>query len=312
MKLLLILIMVLSLTGCGKTELEKKQDYVKEHFYEIFSQYNIVEDGIYIVSANEKYGLMNSNDGTIYQEVEYDKMQKIDGDNVLAAKDYKYVIMSKTGKVKKELGYYDNIRAYHNGEAPRLLTYSDGYYTLLDGTGELITDFGQFDHLALDTALNDRFVIQRGTLFTIINEQGNQISNLGRYDELIPDFENGKFIGVKGNKKGIIKDNGVTVVQFACDDIWKAEKNGLYVLVQGNLMGVADKDGKIIIPVKYAGIDSYQKVFVIKDGDKYGFCDLEGNFLTECEYDGVSDIKSDKESFTCTVQKDGEFFNLSL
>lgn len=304
--------MIFSLTGCGKTELEKKQEYVKKNFYEIFSQYNIVADGIYIVSANEKFGLVNSNDGTIYAEAEYDKMQKIDGDNVLSAKDYKYVIMSKTGDVKRELGYYDNIRVYHNGEQPRLLTYTAGYYTLLDGSGELITDFGQFDHLALDTSKNDRFVIQRGTLFTIINEEGNQISNLGRYDELVPDFENEKFIGIKGNKKGIIKNNGVTVVQFTCDDIWKAEKNGLYVLVRDNLMGVADADGKIIIPIKFTGIDSYEKIFIVKENDKYGFCDLEGNLLTECVYEAPTDIKSDKETFTCKVQKDGKIFELSL
>lgn len=311
MRFLWILVLVLALSGCGKTEAQKKQEYIRHNFYEIFTQYNVVEDGIYIVSASEKFGLVNSNDGTIYAEVEYDKMQKIDDNDILASKDGQYVIMSKHGDIKTTLGEYENIRSYKNGEELRLLTYNGGYYTLLSGDGQLITDFGQFDHLSLDTKNNDRFVIQRGTLYTIINEQGDQIANLGRYDGLIPDFENGKFICIKGDKKGIIKDNGVTVLPFSYDDIWKSGKNGLYILNKNHLFGVANLDGKIIMPVDFTGIEGYETVFVTKYGELYGIYDLQGNELLPCQYEKPTEVVSNSKEFSCYVLKDGNSYKIT-
>lgn len=311
MRFILILVLVICLSGCGKTEAQKKQDYIVQNFYEMFTQYNVVEDGIYIVSANEKFGLVNSHDGTVYAEVEYEKMEKLNNNDVLASKNGQYVIMSKHGDIKTVIGEYENIRSYYKNDELRLLTYNGGYYTLLDKEGQLITDFGQFDHLSLDTKHNDRFVIQRGTLYTIINEQGNQITNLGRYDGLIPDFDNGKFIGIKGDKKGIINDSGVTVVQFSYDDIWKSGKNGLYILNKNHKFGVANLDCKIIMPVDFSGIEGYETVFITKYGELYGIYDLHGNELLPCQYEKPTQIVSNAKEFSCYVLKDGQTYKIT-
>ncbi len=296
MKKILLLVIVATLVLCGC--MQTKEEYMVKNFYDLFSRYNVVKDGIYIVEKDEVYSVVNSLTGEVYIDGGYLKIEKITDESLLAKNDTGYHIIAPTGEAIKDLGEYQNIRLYNNADMPRLLTYNEGYYTLLDGEGELIGDYGIFDHLELNTKTNDCFVIQRGSLYTVINEKGNQIANLGRYEELVPAFNNDAYIVMRNGKKGVINSRGSFVIQPSYHNIWVMNKNGCYALNTEDSFGVADTKGKVIVPVKYDGIEGYKFAFVaVKDG-LYGAFDIAGKEILPCESKEVTDIKETETEFT--------------
>lgn len=308
-RLAVIVFMIILLCACGgKTE----QELIVENFYQAYSGYNVIENGVYIVEKDGLFAIINSLTGEVYCDFLYDRMEKISNEKILAAKEGKFSIVSQKGRTICDLGNYGNVRLYYNEEQPRLLTYNDGYYTLLDENGELIGDYGTFDHLELNTKTNDQFVIQRGTLYTVINEKGNQIANLGRFDELKSEFENDAYIVTKGGKKGVINHRGVSVIQSKYDNIWKLNKNSCYVLNSGDKFGVANQKGKTIISVGYDGIDGYEQVIIVSKDDKYGVFGIDGTQYAACEYNQPYDINEKDGAFTCMLSKEEKVFKLTV
>jgi len=117
-KLIVTLFVLLMLTACGgKTE----QELIKENFYQAYSGYNIIENGVYIVEKDGLFGIINSQTGEVYSNFVHDRMEKIDNEKILAAKDGQYSIISPYGKEICHLGNYGNIRLYYNENSPRLL-----------------------------------------------------------------------------------------------------------------------------------------------------------------------------------------------
>lgn len=298
----------LMLCGCGQTP----QDYVKENFYDLYSKYNVIKDGVYIVENDGVFSVVNSLTGDVYVDGGYSRMEKLNETKLLAANGMAYSIISPNGEMLVDLGEYENIRLYKNGDEPRLLTYNAGYYTLLDQNGDVIGDYGEFDHLELNTKTNDRFVIQRGTLYTVINEQGNQIANLGRFEQLVPVFENDAYIVLRNGKKGVINNNGAFIIQPSYHDIWCMNKNGCYAVNVDDSFGVADKNGRVIIPVKYDGIEGYKMAFVaVKDG-LYGVFDSNGKEVLPCEYEKTDKISETETEFSACFVKNGAEYTVTV
>lgn len=307
-KILAIIFVIVLLCGCSLTQ----EDYIKKNFYDLFSQYNVIKDGVYIVESDGMYSVINSISGEVYVDKMYSRLEKITDEKLLAANDFKYEIIAPTGEVIKNIGNFENIRLYKNGDQPRLLTYNKGYYTLLDENGETIGDYGIFDHLELNTKTNDCFVIQRGSLFTVINEKGNQIANLGRYEELVPVFENESYIVMRNGKKGVINSRGAFVIQPSYHNIWKMNKNGYYALNTQDSFGVANTSGKVIVPVKFDGVEGYKHAVVVTKDSKYGIYDLQGNEILPCEYNQPTDVTENNNEFYANFLKDQNLYGVTV
>lgn len=300
-KIVLIICALLTLSGCSAA----KKEEVKTHdFYSIYENYNVVGNGIYIVGKNKKFGIADSKSGKVYLDLDYDRLEKIDENRVLAAKDGHFSLLSSIGALLKDLGDYGNIRIYRNGNEIRLLTYNDDYYTLLSADGSLITDLGKFDELMLDYVSNDRYVIKRGTLYTVIDENGDKISNLGRYDVLTPVFETNAYIVSSGGKKGVINPNGVTVISITHEDLWKAKKNSCFVVSDGGKLGAYASNGTQIIKPEYEGLEGHERCFAATKDGKVGIIAVDGTVLAPCEYTDLNVVKSDNAEFSGTMNKD--------
>ncbi len=307
-RIFIAVFLLLLLTACGgKTE----QELIKENFYQAYSGYNVIENGVYIVEKDGLFAIINSETGEVYSDFLYDRMEKISNEKILAAKSGQYSIISPKGKEICQLGNYGNVRLYYNDDTPRFLTYNDGYYTLLDENGETIGDYGTFDHLELNTVTNDRFVIQRGTLYTVINEKGNQIANLGRYDELVPEFENDSYIVTRSGKKGVINHRGAAIIQLKYDNIWKLNKNTCYVLNSGDKFGAASIKGKIVLPVEFDGVEGYENVLVASKDGYYGVFGTDGREYAACEYNEPYEVKETDGVFKCKLTKDKKVFEIT-
>ena len=183
---------------------------------------------------------------------------------------------------------------------------------MLDENGGIIGDYGTFDHLELNTVSYDRFVIQRGTLYTVINEKGNQLANLGRYDELVPEFENEAYIVTRSSKKGVINHRGSAIIPLKYDNIWKLNKNTCYIVNSGDKFGAANSKGKLILPIIFDGIEGYERVLIASKDGVYGVYGTDGMEYAACEYNEPYEVKDKDGVFKCMLSKDEKVFEITV
>lgn len=96
------------------------------------------------------------------------------------------------------------------------------------------------------------------------------------------------FINILGQE--VIKGNFIDVINF---------KIGISFVEKGNMYGVINRSGNIIVPIEYAHISyaSEDILIVCKEIDgykKYGYIKITGEKITECIYDSASSIFNDK------------------
>jgi len=110
-------------------------------------------------------------------------------------------------------------------------------------------------------------------------------------------------------KKGMINGSGKIVIPPSYDEI-QVVGESLYSAKKEGKWGYIDKDGNIIIELKYQAtqpkVDTSQeyiqeavrypsgKYIVVKLNDKYGLIDLKGNEVLPTEYDFISDVVEGK------------------
>ena len=104
------------------------------------------------------------------------------------------------------------------------------------------------------------------------------------------------------NKMGIIGNDGITKVRLEYDNIVELDKNlGLYLVTSNNRQGVVNSNGKIIVYQDYDQIGLPNTIndtnvtnrYILLDNcipvqrnGKWGLIDINGNELTQIEYDG--------------------------
>ena len=104
------------------------------------------------------------------------------------------------------------------------------------------------------------------------------------------------------NKMGIIGNDGITKVRLEYDNIVELDKNlGLYLVTSNNRQGVVNSNGKIIVYQDYDQIGLPNTIndtnvtnrYILLDNcipvqrnGKWGLIDINGNELTQSEYDG--------------------------
>jgi hypothetical protein len=98
----------------------------------------------------------------------------------------------------------------------------------------------------------------------------------------------------EGNKMGWLNEKGEEVLPPIYENIQEA---GDYVKLKLDAMkGVADKQGKIILPLEYEWIDNINdesRVWRVQKAGKWGLIDVEANkFLLPLEYEQITDFRN--------------------
>lgn len=217
----------------------------------------------------------------------------VDGKAYFIVKDYRNGrnccgVYDSNGKVLAECKYKDvsveniiSVRSF------------DDKYGAIDLTGKIILDCSSVTMV----------------FCSVKTESGLYYSDFNIGGEYIADFN------AKGGKYGLIMSNPWRVsIPAKYDDIVSCYGCDYFRVneggnndgkdCKGGKWGVVDKDGKVLIPIKYDEIDKNveAELFTVKQNGKWGVADCSGRVVVPIEYDAPVIFKNDVAS----VKKDGE------
>ncbi len=98
----------------------------------------------------------------------------------------------------------------------------------------------------------------------------------------------GTAISYKGNKYGLIGENGETVLRYAYEEISNFDNPLIYKLTQNHRCGLADSKGDMITQIAYNEIRYMSPDEIhIRQGRKWGMCDIKGTIIVPVLYEEV-------------------------
>lgn len=181
-------------------------------------------------------------------------------------KDGKYGLINFAGKeITKPI--YEEIDSlpYKEGE---LLVKQDGKYGVINIKGNKIVEI-IYDKIAVDEYYTDEnrykyagyivsLTTQEGYRYGYLNFKGEEVLN-PEYNELtrvteIQENENAYLICAKNGRYGIMK-NQETIISNEYQSIRYDTTNQVFVVERSKKYGIANKEGKLIVPVQYNQID---------------------------------------------------------
>ncbi len=118
-----------------------------------------------------------------------------------------------------------------------------------------------------------------------LKELSKSISN---YDDVFP-FKEGLAVVCKNNKLGVIDKYGKEIVPLKYDfHLTLGYKNGFLIIKKDEKYGIIDKKGKEIVPCTYDRIEDFSEGMAeVQRDDKYGFIDEGGKEVIPCSYQSV-------------------------
>lgn len=233
------------------------------------------EKGVFVCYQRDNTQILNERKEEIltqYSDIQPIRLKNIASDlmyekSVLKySKDGKYGLIDFNGKeIVKPI--YDEIDSlsYKEGE---LLVKQDEKYGVINIKGNKIVEI-EYNKIAVDEYYTDEnhykyagyivsITTQEGYRYGYLNNKGKEILK-AEYNDIvrvteIQDEENCYLICAKNGKYGIIQ-NGKQILENEYQSIRYDNTNKVFVIEKSKKYGIANLDGKIIVPVQYNQID---------------------------------------------------------
>ena len=252
--------------------------------------YESIEDfsnGYYIVKKEGKYGAVDPRNRLVIP-FKYDSINTL-CNGLLAVKDsetQQFQVISNFGNVVLPFRVE---KVYANGIMVKreFVNLTRNYY-LYNTKGEKLNndpyiDVSQFTY-------HKYYMENRKITFKEEDSSINDYNNPVTKNYIIVATTKG--IGLMNRLGNIIIPTNYESIEFLGDDYFKVCKNGKY--------GIYDQKGSIILPVMYGFIGKFinqvapfaYEYYYVEEynedyGTKYGFINLSGNVVKECEYEGI-------------------------
>ena len=98
----------------------------------------------------------------------------------------------------------------------------------------------------------------------------------------------GSAIAYRGGKFGIVNSNGEVLLKFSYDAISNHDNNSLYKITYNHKYGLADSRGKMLTDVIYTEITYESPACIyLESGNLKGMCDIGGNVIIPVYYDDI-------------------------
>ncbi len=283
----------------------------------------------FITSVNGKYGFIKNSKTVLendYREIRYDKTNNI----LIAQKDSNFGVFDLTGKNIIPIDY-DTILI--GGEY--INAYKGEDIIIFNKNGQTITT----EDSSKEQVSNDySIVIDKDNNYNIVDRNNRVL--LGNSYTYLEYFKDDMFIVTDNTKTGVIRANGQIVVPIEYSTIQKIDgANCLQAtVIENNETSIINSAGKIQNSMKMSTLikeDNYIKilsdsdvkyytlegnettyknlvpnnnVYAIKQNDKWGFADSQGNIVVNCEYDFVTEQNGNFVG----VKKDGKWGILNI
>lgn len=137
--------------------------------------------------------------------------------------------------------------------------------------------------------------IEMYTLNYLVGYYSNVVINYG-YNSIHEDFENkktildGMLVVKKDEKYGVIDTNGNSILDTKYDDIDYLRHTGDFLVNSNGKVGIISKNKQTKVSVAYDDIelmDSTSNLYKIKQNNKFGVIDINGNIKIYPEYDAI-------------------------
>lgn len=301
-----------------------KGDILVEAIYDNIKIPNPEKD-VFICEKENKVTILNEKEEEILTQ--YEEVNPISINGIVSNLPYekrvlkykengKYGLIDYTGKVIVK-AIYEEIEGLENKES-ELIVKKDGKYGVINDRGvKLISE--EYDGIVADGYYTEEnkyalsgYVISNktnnGYRYGYLNYKLEKILKT-EYNELsrvleISDGQDVYIIASKNGKFGVTKNNK-TLINYDYQDIEYDANNNLFKLQRNLQFGVADINGKSILPVKYKELE-FKGVYIqaLENGkEDYTYFNSKGNEIKEPKYTSV--LKTSENNYYITINKEG-------
>ena len=270
-----------------------KQLILEPIYLEIRAMGNSYTDGYVVKDENEKYGIIGQSKKFII-EPQYDSIKNVFGDSKYVVElEKKTFVIDKDNNTLFELKTGEDIVSIHNDE---FVVSNNKKYGIINSKREEIIE-PKYDYL--EYAYGDYYIAANKKSCGIIDASGNEqvpfsyTSISYRKDGSFFECENKDFTTDIYDGKCEYKLTG-TISEV------NSEKAYIRIRVEDEYkyynFSFEEKTNKDVL--------SNNTLFLVKENDKYGYVNKDGEKIVECIYDDATE--QNKYGF-CAVQKDGKW-----
>lgn len=260
--------------------------------------------GMAIVKENKKWGLIDIHNNVILKNI-YDTIQLISHLACLKFKlNNKYGIVYYNGKILFDTTY-SNIYQLWNTLNYFLVTNNQNKYAVIDTNGKMLSEY-LYDKIEAFTENFELlyFLVQIKDKFGIYDKNFNEIIPIV-YDNI--ELVKQKYFVVELNKKkGLLDSNNkiILAIDYNCigDNLYYelgcepeyVKKDTLIEIKKNGKWGMANLNGKIIIPIIWDEIDKKEKFIettkIINGKKKVGIINFKNEIVIAHEYEHFGDF----------------------
>lgn len=236
-------------------------------------------DGVAVVSEGDKYGVIDSNGETVF-DFKYDSINDFNEGYAIAKRDGSYYVLDINGNENKIDTGIDYCEGFSEGRA---IFTKDNKKGVIDNEGNVIVKpkYNELSRYSDGIAIGNKFL--SGDV--PIDRNGNILDK----DILERQYKNGIFI----DKDGILNDyyeNELQDINYKYNCAYMADDKIVVSDKEHLKFGVIDKDGNLLLKVKYDEIYSYSNFgyfFVCYNGEKC-IINLKGEKIVALKEDVIN------------------------
>ena len=229
-------------------------------------------------------------------------------------KDGKFGIINLEGKeITKPI--YEEIKGLTNKES-ELLVKKDGKYGVINSKGAVIIN-NKYDNIIADGFYTEEagyefagYIVsektQSGYRYGYFNYKHKKIldveyADINRVVE-ISEKDDIYLLIVKNGQVGIMKNHDI-IVECKYQDIEYHSANSTFILERNSKFGLADINGKVVIPVKYDAIEFYGDYINATISETTAVFNVEGKQIQDAVYNSITKVGE----YYITVDKNGKY-----
>lgn len=244
---------VATISFCTMAQLKPSLDPKKESWgllkedgkYAVKPQFDEISETPegFIVRKKDKWGFLN-NEGKRAVKFDYQKLINTPDYYLLAQKDGKWGVVSKDGNTLLK-PIYDTMTFT---ERHNLCVTLGGRASIIKADGSIILPAGVYT--LFEPLGRGLLLAHEGTAVGLIDEQGKELVEPGKYDSFSLAADNSVAVTSK-NKKGFLRLTNGTIKHSGLYDSYESIGNGLIRVKNNGKSGIATSEGTEIIPTFY-------------------------------------------------------------
>lgn len=136
--------------------------------------------------------------------------------------------------------------------------------------------------------------VKKGGKWGLMSLEGKVVIGI-KYDRELTDYGKGHYQVSLDGKYGVIDSLGRELIAIKYEYIGSKQDDGNFIMVgNNNRYGILHLSGKEITPLIYSNHNTElgEGYFKMKQGDKWGFVDINGNTAVDFKYEGLESFSS--------------------